>query len=74
MAEFNIGAISLVYSSSNIVDKYGSAFEYVSVLNPDAHTKPWKMRQSGHVCCDEHQKSTTDKRQIFDVFLVGTDK
>lgn len=65
-----IRSISAFYTGNRLSDAVGNDFRYLGVLNPDAEDTPDMGRGNRHhTCCELHQKSSTDKRQIYDVYL-----
>lgn len=67
-------SISAFYTGKIHLDAVGNTFKYLGVLNPDAEDTP--DQGSGnhhHTCCELHQKSSTDKREVWDVWLKTLD-
>ena len=74
MESVGIRSISAFYSGTIVTDAVGNEFKYLGVLNPDAEDKPDTGNSNLHrTCCLLHQKSSTDQRQIYDVYLQTKD-
>jgi len=70
-----IHSLSLIYGyDPNNVDPIGNWFKLSAVVNPDIELAPTDARgvhrnAKGESCCDLHQKSSTDGRLMYDVWL-----
>jgi hypothetical protein len=65
-----IRSISAFYDARRHPDAVGNDWRFVGVLNPDAEDTPdMGTGNQHHTCCELHQKSSTDKRQIYAVYL-----
>lgn len=70
-----INSLPLVYGyDRNYTDTIGNQFKLDAVVNPDIENAPINadgrhVNAKGETCCDLHQKSSTDGRLMYDVWL-----
>ena len=70
LESMHIRSISSFYTVDRHSDAVGNDFKYIGVLNPDAEDTPDQGQGNmHHTCCELHQKSSTETRQIYDVDL-----